>query len=376
MDCVLIVDPEEASTAALRQYLAQLNQFQILTARSGEEAVALLHASPVSLVVTRLVLPGLDVLDLLARISRQRGIVVCIILDNVGASPSRGGEVLQWLPLDADDRTMAAAIFEGLGLVDEGTGLGGFRVSDILSIAERLRKSARIELNSPSGEKGFLYFREGHLIDALCGERHGDAAAERLASWEGVQLQVAPLPGHRGQCRIEKATLDRIGAGRFLPPETKSGDTQAALPATAGRGCLPHAGDERFAVLLKNMARELLAVKGWSAVAILAPGGRMLAVECPGSPATPLVGMGEVLAAISERAVQAAAHCHLQGCKGLTVQTERQAVMMRPFTNGGAPPYYLVGLLTFPGNLYFMQMQFERATAQLAARFGEGGAKG
>lgn len=376
MDCVLIVDPEEERTLALRQYLAQLNQFQILTARSGEEAAAQLHASPVSLVVTRLALPGSDGLDLLAHISRQRGIVVCIVLDPVAETLSGCGGVLQWLPLDADERTMAAAIFEGLSLVDEGTGLGGFRVSDLISIAERLRKSARIEITSPSGEKGFLYFREGHLIDAHCGERHGDTAAERLASWERVQLQVAPLPGHRGQPRIEKATLEKIGAGRFLPPERQPGDTPYALPVTASGANAPHAGDERFAALLKNMARELLAIKGWSAVAILAPGGRMLAVESPGSPATPLAGMGEVLAAISERAAQAAAHCRLQGCKGLTMQTERQAVMMRPITNGGRPPYYLVGILTFPGNFYFMQMQLERATAHLASRLREGAASG
>ncbi|MGH7899156.1 MAG: response regulator [Candidatus Binatia bacterium] len=74
---VLVVDDEEGPREALRMVLAQ--QFRVLTAASGEQALAIVARDPVDVVTLDLRMPGLDgvaTLELMRQIAPDLGVVV------------------------------------------------------------------------------------------------------------------------------------------------------------------------------------------------------------------------------------------------------------------------------------------------------------
>jgi two-component system cell cycle sensor histidine kinase/response regulator CckA len=78
---VLVVEDDPLSRFAIRHCLG--NEFEVLEAGTGNEALALLDRTPVGLVVTDLVMPGMDGVSL-TRAIRERGdikVVWCTAYD-------------------------------------------------------------------------------------------------------------------------------------------------------------------------------------------------------------------------------------------------------------------------------------------------------
>ncbi len=68
---ILLVDHDESARASLRKYLDSL-QLDILEAKSGEEAIAMVAESPPNLIISDTILPGLDGMELIERLKSQR----------------------------------------------------------------------------------------------------------------------------------------------------------------------------------------------------------------------------------------------------------------------------------------------------------------
>ncbi len=64
MDRVLIVDDNPEILESLKEGLTRLNQFEVLTASDGEMALEVLRNEFVSLLVTDVVMPRMDGLEL------------------------------------------------------------------------------------------------------------------------------------------------------------------------------------------------------------------------------------------------------------------------------------------------------------------------
>lgn len=95
---ILLVDDEESILKSLRKDLMQEN-YKVTTAASGEEAITNLQANRFDLVVTDLVMPGVDGIKVLQEAKERNPDVIVIILTGYGDMTS----AIEALRLGADD---------------------------------------------------------------------------------------------------------------------------------------------------------------------------------------------------------------------------------------------------------------------------------
>ncbi|MDZ7641678.1 MAG: response regulator [Desulfurivibrio sp.] len=106
---VLVVDDEELIRASLALDLTEAG-YQVATAADGDEALASFADSGYDLVITDLLMEGLDGLELLRRLREQQPGIGVIILTGYGALPS----AIEALRLGADDYLLKPYNFEEL----------------------------------------------------------------------------------------------------------------------------------------------------------------------------------------------------------------------------------------------------------------------
>jgi len=196
---VLLVEDEPAT---LRFYLAGLRgmqEFRLLSAQNGVEALAVLQANPVDVVVTDLKMPVLDGYGLLMILGAKYPSLPVIVLTAV-AEPGMLNRAVELgalrvlakpirLSLLMEEVRAAAAraphgIVQGLGL------------PSLLQLLSWERKTATLTVFSPEGV-GYLYVNDGQLIHAACAQEEGLDAAYRILGWEAARVEFVST------CRVE-----------------------------------------------------------------------------------------------------------------------------------------------------------------------------
>ena len=96
-DCILVVE-DERSIRTIVEYALRDAGFRVLTAARGDDAMGVVAAEPVDLVVLDIMLPGLDGLEVCKRIRAERSIPIIML-------SARGEELdkVLGLELGADD---------------------------------------------------------------------------------------------------------------------------------------------------------------------------------------------------------------------------------------------------------------------------------
>ena len=84
MDKVLIVDGDANFLKTLKNGLEKVRQFEILTAETGEAAIAILGRERIAVFVTDVEIPDIDSLDLLAYMTNNCPNTPCVIMTNWG----------------------------------------------------------------------------------------------------------------------------------------------------------------------------------------------------------------------------------------------------------------------------------------------------
>jgi CheY-like chemotaxis protein len=196
---VLMVEDEAAT---LRFYLAGLRgmqEFRLLAAENGAEALAVLQSNPVDVVVTDLKMPVLDGYGLLAILSEKYPSLPVIVLTAV-AEPgmlNRAAQLgalrilakpIRLSLLMEEIRTAAAVAPHGI--------VQGLAVSGLLQLLNWERKTATLTVRS-SDAVGYLYVKDGELVHAACEQDEGMAAAYRILGWEGAHVEFVSA------CRVQ-----------------------------------------------------------------------------------------------------------------------------------------------------------------------------
>ena len=153
---------------------------EILAAKSGEEALAVLSDKNVNLVITDINMPGMNGLDLLIEINNrypQTGVIIMTAYPSnayKNEAMLRGSLRFIEKPFDINDmrRTVQQVLKENEGF--QGT-VDGIELMDIVQFNGLSRATAALKVTTTDHE-GMIFFKNGEVVHAMCDNESGENA--------------------------------------------------------------------------------------------------------------------------------------------------------------------------------------------------------
>jgi DNA-binding response OmpR family regulator len=186
---VLIVDDEETLTWSMAKSLSKdRDKYQVLIANNGKEALDHLVKDKVDIVISDIRMPDINGLDLLVKIKREFPETRVIIMTAYGSSDvqkeanRRGSVYYIEKPFEISDIRKVI-----VNLIGKKKGFRGkvfdVQLTDIIQM-NCLGRLTTALIITREGEKGVIYFNEGEVVHAECGEARGTEAFYRIMGWE------------------------------------------------------------------------------------------------------------------------------------------------------------------------------------------------
>ena len=189
----LLVDDDEVFRLSISEGLSHLLPgSEIVTAADGMEAMDILKAATIDMVITDIKMPGVDGFDLMAFLSREFPTIPVIVITAYGTpeieTRMKKYSTFQYMekPLDLD--LMVKKIKDGLDAVSDGY-LTGIALPSFLQLVALEGKTCTVKIKSKD-LKGVLYFLGGTLLDAEAGIKTGTLAALEILSWDHVEISI------------------------------------------------------------------------------------------------------------------------------------------------------------------------------------------
>jgi DNA-binding response OmpR family regulator len=193
---VLIVDDDRLLLGLTEKKLKKHeNNFTVLTAEDGLQAVAILKTNHISLVATDLHMPHMDGFALLAHLSEHYPDIPVIILTAYSSPTSKKnaleGGAAEYLEKPFVMEELTQKIIASLAKESEGGILQTVPLEMFLQLVEMEQKTCTIRVtNKHSGLKGVLFFKNGDLYDARVQDAKGLQSAYQILSWNKVALSI------------------------------------------------------------------------------------------------------------------------------------------------------------------------------------------
>jgi len=348
MDKVLIIDGNEDHLSSLKSGLDKMRLFEVATATSGEEAIELIEKKKFSVIVTEVVPPDMDALDLLAYMTRKRPNTPCIIMTDHGKpwfkEKMAQHSFLYHLEKPFKINSLVSAIFVGLNIRDEGKNYNGMAMTSILPLVEILQKTCRLEVSSKKREKGYLYFKDGIIIDAHFKKLSGEVAARELTQWDGISLKLTDLPRCRNRTRIKTNLMDMAGASWGHDWETCIKEVKLTPK------CIKSAFD--------TFHDEFNRIKGYQALVLVAENGQILISDQKDES----INISRLADNLNNFFSSAENSAYIKIGKGETVTLHKQnsiITILKP-QHETTPHIRLIGITSATGNWFFMKMTLKK----------------
>lgn len=194
---VLMVDDDTGLLSVMKRGLKpHADKFQFLTAENGVEALEILERESISLVVTDLMMPVMDGFQLLTHMMEKHPFTPRMIMSSTQSARQQMLEensgIEAFLVKPVTPKELAAKILETLKAQEDETGyVKGISLMSFSQLVELEQKSCVLQVTrSEDGEKGYLFFRDGQLIDALAEGGRGIEAAYKALSWKSVNIAI------------------------------------------------------------------------------------------------------------------------------------------------------------------------------------------
>ena len=192
---VLIVDDEEDMIWSLQKNLPTENlQVTILTASSGEEALSMLEKTKIDLIITDIRMPGISGIDLLIIVRNKYPDIGVIVMTAFPSSESKaevignGGIRLVEKPFDI--KQMRDSVHSALKMDSHFEGkMTGIQLTDFIQINSLSKASTALLINA-DGREGVIYFSEGTVVHAICGDLTGEEAFYKLMNFKGGTIDT------------------------------------------------------------------------------------------------------------------------------------------------------------------------------------------
>ena len=235
MKTVLVVDDEPSVLFALSEGLSDRRRgVKVTTAASGVEAISLLEAERIDLVLTDLRMPEMDGFELLAYLRRNFAGLPVIVMTALSGDETAdlldGAIECFTKPFNVPD--LKARIRELLAQRVKGR-VENITLPSFLQLLELERKTCTLVIRS-LGRTGRLFFRGGRLVGAETGDVAGQPAALEIVTWEDADIEISDVcPPVEPE--IEAGLSYLLMEGMRLQDERESGQPpHRATPAPGG----------------------------------------------------------------------------------------------------------------------------------------------
>lgn len=368
MEKILIIDSDPETLSTVQKGWDGSNRYELITASNAKKAVDLLNAHAFSVLVSGLHLPDFDGVELIAYMTRSFPSTHCIALLDYGRTPphfmdhSDHEAILSYLEKPVNLERLAAKIDHGIRLRQTGRTQSGMALKHFLPLIYITGKTCRMDARYGRKEKGSLFFFRGGLVDAVLDNKIGDAATTEIIAWDSVKISIAKLPPNMKDEPVQVSLMERIGVTwEKEKPETEPIQVcPEPLPSPRPEESSPDpetlAGIETG---LKKYAGVLKSVKGYEGLAILSPGGKILATDSAAH--TP--GLAEFyieIAALIHQCNQITDRRGFQKCTGFTLHTPKGIIMIFPAVSLTDANFHFVTLMSPEANGFFMRIQIEK----------------
>lgn len=258
---VLIVDDDLGLQKILGLALKKYQEsFDVAFASNGAEALDIIKNKAIDLVVTDIKMPEVDGLALLADMSVNHPATPCIVLTSYtipGLEENLSNKVFHFLKKPVDPPALASLIIQGLEQASSNSALFGVSTTGLMQIIEAENKTCLLSLTVAGRNLGELYFHEGNLYDATCGNKKGEEAAVQLIALDDVQMGYLPVPQKDIARTITKGMQALILEAMRIKDERdeSSGDKEDSVHALS---LFLQEGIEQCEALHLNKAQKIL----------------------------------------------------------------------------------------------------------------------
>lgn len=182
---ILFVDEE----LAIQRNVARIvsvgaPELRLTCVSDGAEALRMLERDRVDLLITSLIMPVIDGVELLRHLANRRMSVPVLVLTEgppaADAAPQPGRRV-EYIRDPIEREPLLRAVREKLGAGSQPT-QGGVTLVDLLYVLKTARRSAALRV-SAGAEQGTLFVSAGAVIDARHGQTVGMSAALEVLRW-------------------------------------------------------------------------------------------------------------------------------------------------------------------------------------------------
>ena len=161
-----------------------------------------LRKYPVDLIITDIRMPEMDGVEFLSQAYNLYSYIPVIVLTAYPEYQETISEThaMKFLvkPVTPEElRKAVDEVFSGFSKVK------GFSLLNFLELIFMERKTCTIKVKKGFGNEGFLFFKEGQLIDAMVDDKKGYEAALEILTWDGVEIEI------QYRCSVEKVSIDK-----------------------------------------------------------------------------------------------------------------------------------------------------------------------
>lgn len=197
MKTVLIVDDEKLFLASLTEGLQSYsNEFSVVTAANGQQAVEILQKQEIALVITDLKMPVMDGFQLLAFMIQAQIETPVIVMTAFGTPEIEdciaNFDACGYIEKPIDFQVLTDKIRTVISDTKSDGHLSGISLFSFLQLLQTERKTCTLKIKS-AGRTATLTFLEGELADAAFGEYSGERAALEIVTWSDAEIEMTKV---------------------------------------------------------------------------------------------------------------------------------------------------------------------------------------
>lgn len=209
---ILVVDDEEAILVTMVEWFAAAHpsdNYNILVADNGIEAVKSLSSHKIDLLMTDLNMPKMDGFELLAHVNNDYPVVPVIVMSAFNTpdikNKVKNMGVLSFISKPFSSEDLDAIDFKAIfgeteEQADDGASaqggnnrghINGITLQSFLQLINIEAKTCTLTVKA-KGKTGLIYIEKGDLMNARTGNMEGNKAAQEIVSWnnDGLTIEI------------------------------------------------------------------------------------------------------------------------------------------------------------------------------------------